>query len=123
MYATVKSPQPVYNDIFSDIFAQKRHQAYVRQERAEKRAKVISDKFADVWAVGDAELDKKIAAEAERRTLENAKFLDQKKKKHQELARVTREFQSKQMDEKKVVSDSDKLKLVEEYEKDKVKLE
>jgi hypothetical protein len=31
--------------------------------------------------VGDAEMDKKIADEFERRTLENAKFLDMKRKK------------------------------------------
>jgi hypothetical protein len=59
----------------------------VRRQRADKRAKIIGEKFSDVWAVGDAELDKKIADEAEKRKLENAKFLDLKMKKKLELAK------------------------------------
>ena len=60
---------------------------YVRRQRADKRAKIIGEKFSDVWAVGDAELDKKIADEAEKRKPENAKFLDLKMKKKLELAK------------------------------------
>lgn len=59
----------------------------MRRQRADKRAKIIGEKFSDVWAVGDAELDKKIADEAEKRKLENAKFLDLKMKKKLELAK------------------------------------
>jgi len=71
-----------------------------------------------VWAVGDAELDKKIAAEAERRTKENAKFLDQKMKKKAELNRMTRLQQIQQIEAKNVILDSDKKKQLQEYERD-----
>ena len=76
MYATVKSPVPKYNDIFSEVFAKKTHQAYQRRERADLRAQFIGNKFSDIWATGDKELDKKIAEEAERRTVEKAVFQD-----------------------------------------------
>lgn len=93
MYATLKSPVPLYNDIFTEVFQQKQHPAYIRQERASKRAEIIGKKFSNVWAVGDAEMDKKIADEFERRTLENARFLDMKRRKQMELAQTTLQHQ------------------------------
>jgi len=42
--------------------------------------------------VGDAELDRKIALEAEKRKEENAAMMDLRLKKKQELAKITRQL-------------------------------
>lgn len=104
------------------MFAQKQHQAYQRRQRADKRAQIIGEKFSNVWAVGDAEMDKKIAEEAERRKIENSKFLDQRLKQKKDLAAVTREQQKKQVIEKTILLNSDKKKQIEEDEKEALRL-
>jgi hypothetical protein len=74
--STIKVPStPVYNDIFNEIFVVKKHEAYGRRERTDKRTAFIGEKFKDVWAVGNAEMDRKIKEEFEKRTKMNSEFL------------------------------------------------
>ena len=56
-----------YNDIFNDVFAVKMHQAYSRMEISDKRTAFIGQKFKDAWTVGNAEIDKRIKDEFEKR--------------------------------------------------------
>lgn len=96
MYSTInKVSTPVYNDIFNEIFVVKKHQAYSRRERTDKRTAFIGEKFKDVWAVGNAELDKKIKEEFEQRTKMNAEFLQEREKTRKELMLKTKEIQTK----------------------------
>jgi len=67
-------------------------------------------------------MDKKIAEEAERRKIENSKFLDQRLKQKKDLAAVTREQQKKQVIEKTILLNSDKKKQIEEDEKEALRL-
>ena len=76
MYSTLK--QPLYNDIFNDIFTAKRHQAYNRRERNDKRTAYIGEKFKDVWAVGNAEMDRRIKEDFEKRQKEHNDFLEER---------------------------------------------
>jgi hypothetical protein len=69
---------PVYNDIFNEIFVVKKHQAYSRREKTDKRTAYIGEKFKDVWAVGNAEMDRKIKDEFEKRTKMNAESIQEK---------------------------------------------
>ena len=95
MYSTIKMSTPVYNDIFNDIFVVKKHQAYSRRERTDKRTAYIGEKFKDVWAVGNAEMDRKIKDEFEKRTKMNAEFLQEKEEKRKELMLKTKDYQTK----------------------------
>jgi len=40
-FNTLKAPTPQYDDFLNDLFAKKRHQAYVRCEAVEKRTEAI----------------------------------------------------------------------------------
>jgi hypothetical protein len=60
LYSTIKEPLPVVNDFLSDLFKVKRHQAYSRRERNDRRTAFIGEKFKDVWTIGNAEMDRKI---------------------------------------------------------------
>jgi len=78
LYSTIKDGSvdgPVYNDFLNDIFTVKRHQAYSRREKNDKRTAFIGEKFKDVWAVGNAEMDRRIKQEFEDRQKMNIEFL------------------------------------------------
>jgi hypothetical protein len=113
MYSTIKEstvePQP-YNDFLNDIFTVKQHQAYQRRERIDKKTAFIGEKFKDAWAVGNAEMDRKIKQEFEDRLKTNVEFLQERDRTRKELMLKTREFQSKQMKEKQFIENSDKKK-------------
>ena len=40
-FSTLKAQTPVYDDVFNDLFADKRHQAYRIVEKVEKRTAII----------------------------------------------------------------------------------
>ena len=75
-YNTLKpesQKDPQYNDIFTNVFNPKQHQAYRLREINEKRTEFIAKKFGDTWQTGNAELDMKIQRELEER---NKKFAE-----------------------------------------------
>ena len=75
-YNTLKpesQKDPQYNDIFTNVFNPKQHQAYRLREINEKRTELIAKKFGDTWQTGNAELDMKIQRELEER---NKKFAE-----------------------------------------------
>lgn len=116
MYSTLK--QPLYNDIFNDIFTAKRHQAYNRRERNDKRTAYIGEKFKDVWAVGNAEMDRRIKEDFEKRQKEHNEFLEERQQKRKSLIMQTKEFQTKQIKDKRVLENSDKKKERDEFKKE-----
>ena len=95
LYSTIKDGSvdaPVYNDFLNDIFTVKRHQAYSRREKNDKRTAFIGEKFKDVWAVGNAEMDRRIKQEFEDRQKMNIEFLQERDRKRKELMLKTKEF-------------------------------
>jgi hypothetical protein len=95
-----KTTNPYENDFLADLFVVKKHQAYSRREKNDRRTAFIGEKFKDVWAVGNAEMDKKIKEEYEKRTKETADFQKEREDKRKELMRKTKEYQHKQVRDK-----------------------
>ena len=74
------SQDPQYNDIFTNVFNSKQHQAYRLRGINEKRTKFIAKKFENTWQTGDPELDKRIERELEERNKKLAKDHESRKK-------------------------------------------
>ena len=73
------SQDPQYNDIFTNVFNPKQHQAYRLREINEKRTEFIAKKFENTWQTGDPELDKRIERELEERNKKLAKDHESRK--------------------------------------------
>ena len=95
-FNTLKAPTPVYDDFLNDLFANKRHQAYARCARQERRTQVIQDKFKDNWSgSGRLEFDRKVHEAYLRQNEEFSNTMDQRKTARERLAQETKEFQRK----------------------------
>ena len=127
MFSTIKDGSvdtpPQYNDFLNDIFTVKKHQAYSRREKNDKRTAFIGEKFKDVWAVGNGEMERRIQQEFEDRQQMNIEFLQERDRKRKELMLKTKEFQTKQMKEREFIENSDKKKQVKEFAQELKKIE
>lgn len=102
-FNTLKAPAPVYDDFLNDLFANKRHQAYARCARQERRTQVIEAKFKENWSgSGKVEFDRKIHDAYIKTNEEFSNTMDQRKNTRERLANATKEFQKKQMRDKTV---------------------
>lgn len=93
-FNTLKAPTPVYDDFLNDLFANKRHQAYARCARQERRTQVIEAKFKDNWSgSGRVEFDRKVHEAYLRQNEEFSNTMDQRKTARERLAHETKDFQ------------------------------
>ena len=83
---------PQYDDFLNSVFESRKHQAYRRFDRQEKRCKFMADKFEKTFTSTFVDLDKRIAEDAEKRTKEYSKTLDARIQKRQSAAKETKEF-------------------------------
>lgn len=122
-FSTMKPPTPKYNDFLNTVFAKKQHQSYKLGEKTELRTKIILDKFKDQFYVGMTDLDKRIQEDYVKRTVEFAKTQDDRRTKRDNEALAAQEFQLKQMKERKLVEESDKKDLEQEFLSERVVME
>ena len=95
-FNTLKAPTPVYDDFLNDLFANKRHQAYARCARQERRTQVIEAKFRDNWSNDQqVEFDKKIHEAYTKQNEDFSNTMDERKVTRDKLANETKEFQKK----------------------------
>ena len=114
MFATQqKEPEA---DFLSELFTIKKHQAYSRRERNDKRTAFIGEKFKNAWTQGNADQDRRIREEFEKRTKQTADFMIERDQKRKELMLKTKEFQHKQIRDKQFIETSDKKREIAAFE-------
>ena len=92
-------PQPHYDDFMNSIFSNKTHKSYILREKADLRSQVLEPKFRN--SLNQQVDEQRIIADYERQLIKDSKNLEERRNRKVSLAQQAKEFQIKQMNDKR----------------------